>query len=324
MSDSKIRVGLTVIASIILLYLILAWGTNSGFWAEEAHRYLIEFENVDGLLEGDPVDVRGYRSGKVLNIVPGSQNVRVEISLNPSIQLRKDAFAEIQVKELMGGKQISIQPGIGSEILAVGSSILGKKALDFSSAFSKIGDGLDKIDFDKLNTVFYRLDTLSQKLTSTANAIQPQDLAQLIARLNRATNGVNTFVNELNNKQLVAKIDTAISDFGMLATSAEVALARIDTLAQNLDSHTLPRADTLMEQLGIFLTKTEKSLESADGLFRQLKDTSTVAGKLLYDPVWSNTIDASIANLNKTLTHIRRHKIHVTLSLSGKKKTYED
>lgn len=303
---------------------MLAWGTSSGFWAEDKQVVSIIFDNVDGLLEGDPVDVRGYRSGKVTAIRPAGEGVYVDIALDKGIQLKEDASASLQVRELMGGKQISVMPGSAGAILSAGAAIPGNKELDFSSAFSKLGDGLEELDFERLNSTFYRLDTLSQRLIGLASAVPPEQLNELVGSLGNTTKSLNYFVNQLNKNDLPDKLDSTLTQFTQLAGTADSALRRFDQLAFTMQERTLPRADTLMVKLGDFLTKTEESLEAANGLFTQLKDTSTVAGKLLYDPAWVQLVDSSLHNLNKTLIHIRRHKVHVSLSLSGKKKTYEE
>ncbi|MEZ4685419.1 MAG: MlaD family protein [Bacteroidia bacterium] len=322
--SNKIQIGLTVLGALLLLYLLLAWGSSSGFWAEEQQRLTIVFDNVDGLLEGDPVDVRGYRSGKVLAIRPAAEGVFVDISLDKAIQLQEDAVASLQVRELMGGKQVSLFPGTSATSLSPEATIPGTKELDFSSAFSKLGDGLEELDFERLNQTFYRLDTLSQKLIGLASAVPPEELSQLSGSLAQTTRSLNYFVNQLNKNDLPNKLDSTLSQFSHLAGTADSALRRFDHLAASMQERTLPQADTLMNKLGDFLTKTEQSLEAANALFAQLKDTSTVAGKLLYDPAWATLVDSSLYNLNKTLVHIRKHKVHVALSLSPKKKTYED
>lgn len=322
--NKQIQIGLSVILAILLLYLMLAWGTSSGFWAEDKQGVSVIFDNVDGLLEGDPVDVRGYRSGKVTAIRPAGEGVYVDIALDKGIQLKEDASASLQVRELMGGKQISVIPGTAGALLPPGSSIPGNKELDFSSAFSKLGDGLEELDFERLNSTFYRLDTLSQRLIGLASAVPPKQLNELVGSLGNTTRSLNYFVNQLNKNDLPDKLDSTLTQFSQLAGTADSALRRFDQLAYSMQERTLPQADTLMVKLGDFLTKTEESLEAANGLFSQLKDTSTVAGKLLYDPAWVQLVDSSLYNLNKTLIHIRRHKVHVALSLSPKKKTYEE
>lgn len=322
--SKHIQIGLSVIAAILLLYLMLAWGTSSGFWATEKQAVSIIFDNVDGLLEGDPVDVRGFRSGKVTAIRPAAEGVYVEVALDKAIPLKADASASLQVRELMGGKQISIMPGASATELPEDAHIPGEKELDFSSAFSRLGDGLEALDFERLNSTFYCLDTLSQRLIGLASAVPPAQLSELAGSLGSTTRSLNYFVNQLNKNDLPDKLDSTLAQFAQLAGTADAALQRFDQLAASMQERTLPQADTLMIKLGDFLTKTEKSLEAANGLFMQLKDTSTIAGKLLYDPSWVQLLDSSLYNLNKTLIHIRRHKVHVALSLSPKKKTYED
>ena len=81
----------------------------------------VRFDSAEGLRKGDPVFVLGMRNGQVsaLDIVPAGSGyeVQAELQFERRIPLKRDARARIVDANLLGGKQVSVEPGTAAEAL---------------------------------------------------------------------------------------------------------------------------------------------------------------------------------------------------------------
>src|ERR1039457_6514706 len=102
---TEIKVGLTVLAGILIFLWILGWAKN--FSVSSNHRpVLVKFDNVTGLEIGDNVVVNGLRKGFVQNMQIEQDHVIVTMSLEKDVDLREDAQFSISMLDLMGGKKV--------------------------------------------------------------------------------------------------------------------------------------------------------------------------------------------------------------------------
>ncbi len=322
--NSQVKVGLAVISAIIIFYLGFAWVKGSGFWEKERRSYVIVFEGVDGLMEGDPVDVRGYVSGRVQSITPGTEAVWVNILLDKTIVLHAATQAEIQVREIMGGKQIAILPQAKGALLQDGDTLRGYSSLDFSSAFSTVGKVVKGIDGDLILAFMERFDTLSVQFGRLANAVEPAKVAQITDNLLFTTNELRSGLASVRSRDMIGRIDTALEQFSLLAQTADASLNQITSLTGKLAEQTLPRADSMLEQMYQLLGYTDEILSAATSLLDDFQNPNTAIGYLLNDPEGGPLLDSALHNLNRTLDHIRTKKLHVAMSLRHKKRTFDE
>lgn len=321
---SQVKVGLTVIAAIILLYMGLAWVNGSGFWEKERRTYVIAFEEVDGLIAGDPVDVRGYVSGRVESIQPGMEAVYVKIALDKEVDLSASTTAEIRVREILGGKQIAIIPAGKGNILQVGDTLQGRSSLDFSSAFATMGRVVEDIDGDLIRAFLQRFDTLTAQFGKITSAVDPSKIQQITDNLLVTTHDLRYSLSDVRNKNMIGRLDTALTQFSLLAQTADASLDQINSLAGTIEKSTLPKADSTLERIYALLGHTDDVLSSAAKLLDDVKNPNSAIGFLLNDPEGGPLLENALHNLNKTLDHIRTKKIHVSMSLRHKKRTFEE
>jgi len=96
----------------------------------EKQSFKAYFNNTNGLRVGDPVLVAGMRWGKVdaLTFDPSAQadrRIEVAFSLTEEVMLREDARITIEDSTLLGGKNLSVEPGVASAPWREGEAILG-------------------------------------------------------------------------------------------------------------------------------------------------------------------------------------------------------
>jgi phospholipid/cholesterol/gamma-HCH transport system substrate-binding protein len=114
----------TILGAVVLavagLFLVFAYN-SSDLKVVKGYQVTANFPMVDGLKEGIDVKVNGVKVGSVtgLNLIttPGPNQflVRVSMVVDPSIHLPTDTMAMVSTESLLGGKYMSLEPGVDDE-----------------------------------------------------------------------------------------------------------------------------------------------------------------------------------------------------------------
>ena len=99
------------------------------------YSFTVIFENVQGLNEGDDVNMLGKRIGKVSRAKIIGQKIAVELSIDNSFAFKIPVDSKIEVKSegLMGSKYVSIDPGVNDKkYILAGETVEGQREYDFS------------------------------------------------------------------------------------------------------------------------------------------------------------------------------------------------
>lgn len=309
----EIRIGLTLLAALAIFYLALTWLSRTQLFAPEENQYFINFENVNGLLEGDPVLIRGYTSGRVLRIQPQSDLVSVKIALNSEIKLSKDALAEIQIKELMGGKQIALETGRSEVRIENGGEIAGRIALDFSSGFSQFGAMFEGLDLGKISRMMDRADSMMLGLQATMQQVNPQRIDRAFSQTEGILHQLNRTLAAVNSQIDFQRIDSLIVQAEQGLQKGTDVLENTDKLMQRFSENSLDKIEESLADLPVLMDDLKGSLQSLNEISNKLNDSQTLAGRLLSDEALSKSLDTTLYNLNKTLELIHSKKVIVGL-----------
>ncbi len=305
------KIGLVFLGSILLLYLFIIWGTQTQLFQSNTTKYFIDFENVNGLKVSDPVLIRGLEVGRVANIELKDEFCRVEIILKNSYSLKNQTKAEIQIRELLSGKQLVLFPD-GNQILPNGSIIKGSSTFDFSYALSKMGKLIQfleqqNFDFQKFNLWIHKIDTLFQN----------PYLFQLPEQLSHTLLHIDQITLQLQQKKLIVKFDSVttqiqnlLSDFSQTQKKLDEILLSSKPIVGKMDT-TFNQLDSVLIQSKSLLTKLNESIE-------KIQNQETAMNAMLFKEDFYKDIQKTLQNLNITLDHIREKRIRVLAKIWGK------
>ena len=119
MQPSPIRdltVGLFVLAGLAAIaYLSVQVG---GLQGERGFHLYATFDQIGGLRPRAPVVVSGVQVGQVTSIeLDGNLRARVNMDLDPSLELSVDTMASIMTEGVLGNKFLALEPGAEEELL---------------------------------------------------------------------------------------------------------------------------------------------------------------------------------------------------------------
>jgi phospholipid/cholesterol/gamma-HCH transport system substrate-binding protein len=116
----------TILGAIVLLiagmFVAFAY-TSADLKKVSGYTVMANFPMVDGLKDGIDVKINGVKVGSVsgmhLITKPGPNEFLVEVAMtiDPSIKLPTDTVALVATESLLGGKYMSLEPGIDDDIV---------------------------------------------------------------------------------------------------------------------------------------------------------------------------------------------------------------
>lgn len=308
---NEIRVGLTVLAGIVLLYLMIAWAKRIHFFAPDEVFYEIKFDQVSGLLEGDAVHVRGYLAGRVVGIRPENDFMAVRVSIDQRVKLFEDANAEIRIKELLGGKMIEIFPGNGPASFELNQLIPGKASPDFASAFSGFGEITSSVDMAGMNRIIGRMDTLMGNIQGFMGQMDSRKISQLTTDFSATAASLNLLLADLRRSGLFRSLDTTLVAANRMMVKTEPLLTQLEEVSRSAESSLVPRADSLLGQMEVTLKNLNQTMVSVNTVMEGLNNDNSIAGRVLNDPGLSAQLDTTLYNLNKVLEQIHSQRVIV-------------
>lgn len=120
---TELIVGIFVLVGIISLgYLTIRLGKLEIF-GNNGYVVYADFASVAGLKIGDPVEIAGVKVGKVETISLADDRARLNIRLEPTVQLQEDVIASVRARGLIGDKFVMITPGAADKLLKPGDKI---------------------------------------------------------------------------------------------------------------------------------------------------------------------------------------------------------
>lgn len=154
-----------------LLLLLVATATLGSFPLGERQDEVIYFPNAAGLRKGDPVLVLGTRLGQVLDIgmdlTQPSHRVKVQVQLEDKVIFYRDASFRIADANMLGGKQVEIDPG--RDAIALWPDSDPKRGTTMANPFEAIGR---QFDDDQLKEAIGGVNTFVKTLNNEEGSIQ--------------------------------------------------------------------------------------------------------------------------------------------------------
>lgn len=275
---TEIKVGLTVLAAILIFLWIFGWAKNISIRSTE-NIIKVSFQNVAGLEIGDPVTVNGFRKGYVNDMKVLPNEVIVEIALDNDVSLKKDARFSISMLDLMGGKKVEIYPGESSEVLDLTEIHHGIFLSDIPAVMSLLGSVQDDL-VTVLKDVKVTLSSMNQYLTDEKFS---SDIKQSFKNLNSLTAEINSLVQQNKNNIKV------LTDNAILLTENSNQL--IKTNEQNIHD--------LIKNMNEVANRSNQLLNDVSRLTNETLQQQNNLGKILYDEELLKDIKSSLRQVNE-------------------------
>lgn len=267
--------GLFFLAALGVLGYYTLFLTNFSLFKERPEM-VVHFSRTNGLREGDAVLVAGMRWGRVKQLTfdpkaPEERRVTVVAALNDPLELRAGFSIAIEDATMLGGKNLSIDPGPAEGApIAPGTQLLGSVA---PNPLNALGD-----------------------LVKDSKASVQSALADVAA----LTRGVREGKGPLGRLFRDENLSNDLADFMGNAAKTVANLERISSelAAGKGTAGKLLSDPALYDDLREATKRLSTLAENVNAVALQVQKGEGLAGRLFYDESWAKEFQETIAHVN--------------------------
>jgi phospholipid/cholesterol/gamma-HCH transport system substrate-binding protein len=259
---SEILIGTFILLAVILLIATIFWGKHRDFMSR--HDYLsVRFENIRGLMPGDPVMVRGIKKGEVEAVTLETGYALVKCRIKSDIVLYDDMRLFLESRDPMGAMQVTIVPGSSRRDADLNEHFIGERTggiPELLSGFTSVvmtADTLlsglrDLLGAERLNRTLSNLEEASidiKKLLSD-NAVT---ISETIGQLHQFSDQLIEDSTGVKMRRTLALLDSSASHMSRLfkAVDEEGTLSELihDKTLHTRLLHTTEKLDSLIDDI---------------------------------------------------------------------------
>lgn len=293
--SKEFQIGVLVIVTIAITFFGINYLKGINIF-NPTNYYYLKYDRINGLVETNPVNVKGYKVGLVQEIIYDYENpnkdIIVVLQLDEELRIPVGTKAAL-VSGLMGGATIELMLNESSSYYERGDTIPGY-----------IDDGimtaLTSEVMPRIQTIIPQLDSLIVSLNEIAeNKTIESSLAninEMTGNLKKASVGINRIVDK-DVPELCTNMNSVLSDFSKVSGN----LSKVDF-------------DKTVTQLNTTLSGVQTMVDRVN------RGEGTL-GLLMKDPGLYNNLNTTVSSANELLEDLKANpKRYVHFSVFGGKK----
>jgi phospholipid/cholesterol/gamma-HCH transport system substrate-binding protein len=304
--SKEVKVGLFMIASIVLLYFGFNFLKGIDFFSSDNKYYAI-YKNVDKLTESNLIYLNGYSVGRVsdIRIEQSKDRVIVELSIDSKIQVTRSSIAVLN-GELLGGRFIHLVIGSSGPLLEENDTIK-----------SQVAKGLTELITENAEPVAANLQTTLRKINTMLDTLN-----RSAAEINYILTDLRTTPRLLNNTITSVKgnVGELSGTFQTVGTNLNNTLAELKPTLENFKilSDSLKRIE-----IAGTMTKAQQSLARLNETLSKLNSGDNTASKLMTEDSLYNNLNALLNNLDSLANHLNSNPRHFMAPFGKSRKKIE-
>lgn len=299
--SKELKIGVFVVVILTASFFLINYLRGEDIMNREIE-LVSQYDNVEGLVASAPVFIKGYKAGKVSEVVyqPENGNFKVTCSIKKEFAIPEDSRMTIYAVDIMGGKGVRIDLG-SSEDMAKDGDML-------QPAFEPgLMDGLSAGIGPLLDKVNHTLDSLGVTVSGVNRVLSEKNTASIsrtVAHLERTMADVN---------QIVANVEGKSKELDQFVDALSAFAGKLDGLAA--------KVDTTMTGVKDFVgTLNESDIDSLVVSFRELleniNDPNGTIGKLLNDGSVYDSVDSLLNDVDTLVRKIQENpKKYIRISV---------
>ena len=286
---TELKVGLTIISSTLILIFGIIWGKE---YRLNTNKYQIDilFENVGGMIPGDPVTVNGVKEGKVVEIGWDGRMVLCTVQLNDHIQLYEDATFSVISAELLAGMKVEIFPGKSSRKINLSQQPFpgsyGGRIVDVGMVMGEVAEDISELSF--------RVDsTMGMINAMLASGELQRDLKGSLANINQISSEF---------KNLPVRFDLTL-------TGLDSAITNINLLIKKNDRD----VGQTLHNLNTMSTHLDTVVSSMKNVLAKVENKEGTLGKMVYDPSLYTRMNKALLSIDSLAQKINHEGLELDL-----------
>ncbi len=282
----EIRVGAVVVLATVVAVIGTMWFQKFQL-AEKRYHIFVQFNEVGGLVSGDPVYVNGVERGRVESVSLLSDRVVVDLGIRDGSSIPDDSRVQLKSIGIMGERFVAIRQGVAPRFVQPGDTLTGEFLMGMSEVMGSAGGILDEVQ------------VTSRHL---------REIAESLSRNGKLEEGVDDFAAASKNLRRTTetnrkKLDRSIAHF-----------ERTSALLDSLIGHNFPQIDSTLASIGRAGGDAETTAKNLAEVSSDLKEITArlragqgSAGRLLTDDQLVLRMESTLAQMDSLLEDLRKH-----------------
>jgi phospholipid/cholesterol/gamma-HCH transport system substrate-binding protein len=264
-------------------------------------KFYAVYNNIDGLVEANPLMINGYMVGMVGDIqLAGdtSGSVIVTLVLNDEIKIPKNSVAKVMSSNILGSKAVQLILGSGTVYAESGDTLTAAQEDDLKTSVNKTIAPLQ----EKAVSLIASIDSVMIVVQQVFNESARQNLAKSFESIKLAITSLETTSYRLDTMVMSekVKISSILTKVNVLATTLANNSDKLgnvinnfsnisDSIAKSNLTSAINNANAALSQTTTIMTKinsgqgTMGMLINNDSLYRKLDKSAEDLDKLLKD-----------------------------------------
>ncbi|MBQ7490376.1 MAG: MCE family protein [Bacteroidales bacterium] len=302
-----VKVALMCIAALVIFYFGTQYLKGIDIFGSRTYYYCV-FEDCGGLVESTPVQLNGYKIGKVEKVsLLSARPVRIcaKLLITENIKFPDDTRFEVASASLLGGNSLNVQYGKSSKFANEGDTLLCGVKPGLLDGFADLGD--------KVNSILNSVDTIGLSLKDVLYTQGGgEDLKGTLANLESTTANLNDILAQ--NK---SKVGLLVSDLQDFSSTLNEASPKLHNVIDNFDkiSDSLAKAD-----IAAVINNANSTISEIETLVKKINKGDGDIGQLANNDSLYRNLESTTNSLNLLLQDLKENpKRYVHFSLFGRK-----
>lgn len=299
--SKELKIGVFVVVIMTVSFFLINYLRGEDIMNKEIE-IVSEYDNLEGLVASAPVYIKGFKAGKVSEVVyrPDTDDFKVVCSIKKEFKVPQDSYMTIYAVDIMGGKGIRLDLG-SSEVLVQDGGYL-------QPAF-EVGlmDGLASEIAPLLSKVSKTLDSLGVTVSGVNRVLTEKNtnsISRTIVHLENTMADVRNIAASVEGKS--AELETFISDLSVLSGKFNVIAEKVDT--------TVVGVNELMSTINA--CDIDRVVASLKSLLENINDPDGTVGKLLTEDSVYNSVDSLLKDVDVLIKKIQENpKKYIKISV---------
>ncbi|WP_128546595.1 MlaD family protein [Larkinella soli] len=308
--SKEAKVGILAVVTLAMLYFGFNYLKGSDIFSR-SNKYIVVYDNVDGLTPSNPVQLNGLNVGRVdaIDILQNQGNrLMVTLDIDKKIVVGRGSKAILADAGVLGGKVIILQVNQTGQPLGKGDTLVSAKEAGITALIREktlpVLNNVDSLTYN-LNRIVKQFDRTGVVLTRTLEGVE-------------ATTGtlqLTVSENRENIRRLMANLGALSQSLTETEKEIKPLLAKANTFADSLNAL----------QLSQTLAGANRSIVTLQQMLADINSGKGTLGKLKGDEALYRNVNSATASLDKLLTDFREHpKRYVHFSLFGRKEKKDE
>ena len=299
--NKELKIGIFVVSVLVASFFLINYLRGEDIFNKEIE-LVSRYENVEGLVASAPVYIKGYKAGKVTEVVyePSSDDFKVTCSVLKEFNIPSDSKMTIYSVDIMGGKGIRIDLGSSSEPVSDGATLEPAFAAGLMDSIEdNLGPILTKVD-NTLEGLSLTVANLNKMLSDENQAT----ISRTLAHLEKTMGEVKGIAAAVNGKS--EELEDLVENLSDLS----VKIVGIADKADNIMSGVTTTIDTINE------SDIEGVITSFKELLENMNDPEGTIGKLFVDNSMYDSFDGLLNDIDSLIRKIEENpKKYIRISI---------